>query len=279
MNLPDALDVRTGDLVALVGGGGKTSLLLARGAAWPGGCVMTTTTRLGRYQLRRVPAWLLRSDGAAALARMVAAHGRCLVVENVRGDKALGVPPKQPGRWLARPDVDLVVVEADGSRRRPVKAPAPHEPALPPAVTLVVVMAGIDALAGPIQAVAHRPERVGAITGLAPQETLTPETLARLLTHPDGGLKGIPAAARVVVCLNKVETAAQQALAREVATHVLIEPRVERVVLAALGTDQPVRHLIPSPPSSGERVRVRGASGRHRQHMANVKDPSPCPLP
>ena len=110
---------------------------------------------------------------------MLAAHGRCLVVENVRGDKALGVPAAQPGRWLARSDVDLVVVEADGSRRRPVKAPAPHEPALPPAVTLVVVMAGIDALAGPIRVVAHRPERVCALTGLAPQETLTPETLAR----------------------------------------------------------------------------------------------------
>jgi probable selenium-dependent hydroxylase accessory protein YqeC len=99
---------------------------------------------------------------------------------------------------------------------------------------LLVPVAGIDALSGPIGEVAHRPERVGAITGFAPHETLTPEALATLLTSREGGLKDLPGSARAVVLINKVESQAQRDAAREVARFVLREPRVERVAIGAL---------------------------------------------
>jgi molybdenum cofactor cytidylyltransferase len=117
---------------------------------------------------------------------------------------------------------------------RPVKAPAAHEPVIPDATGLLVAVAGIDALSGPIREVAHRPERVGAITGLDPEQTMTPDALARLLTAPEGGLKGAPPAARVAVLINKVESPAQRDAARRVARGILREPRVERVAIGAL---------------------------------------------
>ena len=41
---------------------------------------------------------------------------------------------------------DYIVVEADGSKRRPIKAPALYEPVLPRETTRVVGLIGLDAL-------------------------------------------------------------------------------------------------------------------------------------
>ena len=277
--LPAALGLTGGpELVAFVGGGGKTSLLFALAESLPGRVVITTTTRIFAAQMRLAPA-VVYADDLSPLGALLDAHGRCLVVGHVDGDKARGVAPDLPARLLARPDVDAVVVEADGSRMRPVKAPAEHEPVIPPETTLVVPVAGLDALEGPLAEVAHRAEIVKRITNdelgirneeeesvpspfgkglgrgsavLSPsgrgsdageQEWLTPAGLARLLTHPEGGLKGVPHGARVVVFLNKVESEARLDAARAAARLMLGEPRVDRVVLGAARTAAPVREV------------------------------------
>lgn len=265
--LPDALGIGMGpELVAIVGGGGKTSLMFALAAALPGRVVMTTTTRIFAAQMKRAPAVVYAND-LSPLSDALDAHGRCLVVGRVDGDKAFGVDPDLPARLLARPDVDYVLVEADGSRMRPVKAPADHEPVIPTGTTLLVPVAGMDALEGPLAEVAHRPDRIMAITSdelrVASEEwrppdhnrvmtageapvvggRLTPAGLARVLAHPHGGLKGAPPKARIVPFLNKVESAARLAAAREVARRLLVEPQIGRVALGALQTGQKVREV------------------------------------
>ena len=259
--LPDALGI--GDqpeLVAFVGGGGKTSLMFALANELPGRTILTTTTRIFAAQMKHVPA-VVYADDLSRLDDLLAAHNRCLVVGRVEGDKALGVSPDLPARLLARFNVDTVLVEADGSRMRTVKAPAEHEPVIPPQATLVIPVAGIDALAGPLDVVAHRPELIREITNyelritnedqppsaghllLSDEGCLTPAGLARVLTHPLGGLKNAPLAARIIPFINKVETAEQLAAAREAAMLMLQEPRVSRVVLGALHAADPVREV------------------------------------
>ena len=103
---------------------------------------------------------------------------------------------------------------------------------------------GIDALDRPLHAVAHRPHLVGTLTGRAQTERLRPADAATLLTHARGGLKGAPAAARVLIFINKVETAAQMENAAEIAARVASHPRVERVVLGALQSARPVRAIF-----------------------------------
>lgn len=255
LSLVDAFELRDpGHLVAIIGGGGKSSLLFALARALHGPVVLTTTTRIFAVQMKTAPSVLyadeyLLSDERLALAewpalsQSLAQHGRCLVVGRVRGEKAEGVPVELPGRLLGRPDVDYVLVEADGSRMRPCKAPAAHEPVIPPDSTLVVPMAGIDALSGSIAEVAHRPERVAALTGLGADEHLTPKDLARLMVHPAGGLKAVPVGAKVMPVLNKVESQEQEALARQTARHILRSDRVRQIVLCALATETPAREV------------------------------------
>jgi molybdenum cofactor cytidylyltransferase len=207
--------------------------MFALGRGLPGRVVMTTTTRIFAAQM----SWAAEVCTLAEenwWERLYAFDSSLLVVGGVEGDRARGVPPELPAEMLACSGVDWVVIEADGSRMLPVKAPAAHEPVVPNETSLLVVVVGVDALSGPIREVSHRPERVSTITGLTPEETLTPEALATLLTSSQGGLKDAPQAARVAVLINKVESASQLEAARRVARCVLREPGVERVAIGAL---------------------------------------------
>ena len=122
--------VRAPELVAIVGGGGKSSLLFALARSLPGRVVMTTTTRIFAAQMSRAAEVCSLADESWR-ERLDAFDSNLLVVGGVAGERAVGVPAELPAELLARPRVDWVVVEADGSRMLPVKAPAAHEPVIP----------------------------------------------------------------------------------------------------------------------------------------------------
>jgi probable selenium-dependent hydroxylase accessory protein YqeC len=233
-SLSAALALRApGELVSIVGGGGKSALLFGLARSLPGCTVLTTTTRIFANQTARAAA-TCRIGTPGFEAAMRSPRDGLLVIGEVEGEKARGVAPDVPARLLAAADVDFVIVEADGSRMRPAKAPAAHEPVVPEETTLLVVVAGIDALAGPIAETCHRPERVAALLGLSEDACLDPPQLAELLCHPEAGLKGAPAAARVALLINKIEDPAQWRAGRILAAAARQNPRIERVVLGAL---------------------------------------------
>ena len=241
LHLVEALGLpESGSLTSIVGGGGKSALLFALAGSLEGRVVMTTTTRIFASQIERASHWCTSEPAQLETALRQGRTGT-LVVGEVDGEKALGVPTELPARLLLDPGVDHVVVEADGSRMRPVKAPADHEPVVPAETTLFVVVAGIDALEAPIAECAHRPERVCALLGVRESDRLTPELLATLLGHPEGGLRKAPGSARVVVFINKVECDVSRGLARTVAERLLRMPRVERVVTGSLEGGGPYR--------------------------------------
>ncbi len=89
------------------------------------------------------------------------------------------------------------LVEADGARGRWIKAPADYEPVIPPCADVVCVVANLDAIGRPLDGrVAHRAERIAELTGASLGDAVTPELIVDLLSHPEGGFKGIPAGAR-----------------------------------------------------------------------------------
>ncbi len=149
------------------------------------------TTRIFLDQMKQAPAHLIvrerepgtglthsgpeGGDDRALLAQLTAlleAHGHVLVASDthVEAGKVAGVSAGLVDRLARAPGVDAVILEADGSRRLPFKAPADHEPVIPGSTTIVVPMVGMDALGRPLDATAvHRPERVAALTGAAPR--------------------------------------------------------------------------------------------------------------
>jgi len=99
---------------------------------------------------------------------------------------------------------DLVLVEADGSKRLPVKAPAPWEPVVPEGTDLVIGVIGLDALGEPMdERTVHRPELFASVTGCAPGDAIGWDHLVALARHPDGLFKGTGCPR--VVLLNKAD--------------------------------------------------------------------------
>ncbi len=247
MNLARAWRIERKEIVALVGGGGKTSAMFRLGddlaaAGWR--VVLTTSTHLVADQVHRVPHVILPPH--LPMTNLLITSSPTLVTGPIdsRINKAAGLPPALIDCLIPDLGVDAVINEADGARMLPFKAPAGHEPVISPGSTLVAPVVGVEAIGQALDAAhVHRPERVAALTGTEMGQTVTPETVAAVLTHPQGGLKSVPPGARVVVLINKVESAAQLETARRLADLLLACPRIEAVAIGALRRPEPIHEL------------------------------------
>ena len=247
MRLCDALQLRRGDIVSLVGAGGKTTAMyrLAQELSNDGWRVVTTTTTMIRSPAREQSKKLtVEADPDVALQRVEAALRAggpiTLVAERLEArGKLRGI---DPGLLPALGKLaDVVIVEADGARGRSLKAPAAHEPVVPPATTTLVPVVGIDAVGHALDdTIAHRAELVASLTDHTLGEAITTSLVARLLVHPQGAMKGAPLAARVMPLLNKVQDARSLATGREIADRIRSELRIERVLLGAVQSEEPV---------------------------------------
>jgi probable selenium-dependent hydroxylase accessory protein YqeC len=247
LRLADALDMTGDEVVALVGGGGKTTAMfrLAREMVEKGGnAITTTTTRIFAAQIALSPAHVAAADATRErVSAALAAHRQVLVIgpTNASDGKADGVSLgffRRLRNWC--PGV-CILNEADGSRMRPFKAPAEHEPVIPAETTLVVPVVGADVFGKTLDAEhVHRPELVSALSGAPLGTPITPEIVARVLAHPEGGRKNVPAGARVVALINKVENLPDRKPALETAERLLREPAIRSVVLASVRGNEPV---------------------------------------
>ncbi len=204
--LAAALDLGPHELIALVGGGGKTTALFALGRQLAGTVVLTTTTKMSRERTDGFEVRIRPSD--EQLERALVEHRRVLAWGADTADKAIGVTADRCDQWYDL--ADHVVVEADGSRRLPFKAPGPFEPVMPRRTTTAIACVGANAFGRVIVDRCHRPLRVAALAGCSPGERLTPPRAAKVLLSERGGRKGIPAGARFVVLLNGVKAAGDE---------------------------------------------------------------------
>lgn len=200
-----------GHVVSLVGGGGKTTLLyqMAAHCARKGWRVLATTTT---HIMQPPGAVWAQTD--AQLFRLWE-HGSYAVAGTPAPDGKLTAPsPAQLERWMAL--ADIVLIEADGAKRMPCKAPAAHEPVLLPQCDIVLAVAGVSVLGKPLEKGCFRAELARQILRVPGNTVLTPTLLAKLLASESGGKKAL-GARRFYAVLNQVDTEEQAALARQTA--------------------------------------------------------------
>lgn len=210
--LANALELGGREHVAVVGGGGKTTTMFALADQLSGTKVVTTTTKMGHDQHWGHPVLLAPTE--AELTAAVAHGGAVVAWKSIDGTKAVGVDQATCDHWFTEVEgVDHVLVEADGARRRPFKAPGPLEPVIPASTTTTIVVVGADALGRVIGDQCHRPLRVAALAGCRPYERLTPDRAATVLLHERGFLASVPPAARLAIIITKVDDTTAQAVA------------------------------------------------------------------
>lgn len=216
----DALGLGRGDVVALCGAGGKSTLARAlcadaRQAGWR--VALTATTHCG---LDADLPLVFEAAGLAAVARALDRAGVVQVVSAVgaRG-RARGLPAETAGA-LAQV-ADLILVEADGARGRLLKAPAPHEPALPRPCTVLVAVCSMTAMGVALdERHVHRLERVLALCGRTAASVVDLDVMAA--AFGPGGYGSVGDGARRVLFLGSagvVEGESVRTLAARLAPH------------------------------------------------------------
>jgi molybdenum cofactor cytidylyltransferase len=232
---------------AFTGAGGKTTALFQLARQLPAPVLVTASTHLSTAQLTLAD----RHFYISKLGELDALESQLF-----EGVVLLTGPDNGAGRTHGLDDSILdglhilagsvgvpLLVEADGSRRLPIKAPAEHEPAIPWFSNLVVVVAGLSGLGHELDEThVHRPERFAALSGLRIGERVDDQALVRVLLHPRGGLKGIPGSARRSILLNQVDNLDLFDKANGMAG-ILLE-KYQSVLVASLGEPAPRVHCV-----------------------------------
>ena len=109
---------------------------------------------------------------------------------------------------------DLVLVEADGARKKLVKAPNQTEPVITDFSNIVVGVINLKCLNQPLnQEIAHRPELFAAITTCKLEEDIKPKHLISLINHQNGLFKNCPLNAVKIVFFNCSNAASKEEIA------------------------------------------------------------------
>jgi molybdenum cofactor cytidylyltransferase len=258
MQLIQAIRLSDSACLAFAGSGGKTTALFQLAHSLNTGLVslmpgtagqpviVTATSHLHINQVKLADSHRIVEQPTDLIEMEENLQGVMLVTGPVDGvrTKAISNPCLARIRAVCRDHSLPMLIEADGSRQRPLKAPATYEPAIPDFVETVIVVTGLSGLGRPlVEEFVHRPEIFARLSGLAPGEIITSEALLRVLTHPSGGMKNIPAQARRLVLLNQADSPELQSEAKNLAEKLL--SAYHSVVIASL--DESIIHAVYEP--------------------------------
>jgi len=225
MEIKEALRLKDSPKLALVGAGGKTSALFQIASHYSGRVIITTSTHLSVDQTQWGDVHFIPTsiDNLQEFLDKTP-RGIITLTGPIVGERATGLSIETLS-WLdpycSRHCIPILI-EADGSKRRPLKAPATHEPAIPGFVKHVMVMVGVSAIGKSLNSEwVHRPEIFSALSGLKLGEQITSQSIVRVLSHLEGGLKNIPAEAKRIIFFNQVDTPVLREVVDEMAAPLL----------------------------------------------------------
>ena len=173
-------------IIAVVGSGGKTTLIHKLAARYrkEGKTVFVTTTT---HML--IEEDTLLTDDADVILRALK-ESRYAMAGIPEGEKIKALSKETFDAVCAFADV--VLVEADGAKRLPLKYPNDNEPVIPEHVDEIIVVCGLRAIGQRVKDVCHRPELVTRCLGIEAHTAITPLHIQTLIT--EGYLKTLSAA-------------------------------------------------------------------------------------
>ena len=183
------LDIEKYPVIAVVGGGGKTSLIYRLNEelqAIGKKVIISTTTHMAydpvlplvsSTELEKVPE-ILETHGFAAVADIEAVSGKMCSIEATDLQTLI-------------PLCDVMLIEADGAKRKPLKVPADWEPVIPDFADVVISVIGLDCLGKPIYKTAHRAEYTSSFLEKNLDAPVTAEDIEKIATSVHGLYKNV----------------------------------------------------------------------------------------
>jgi len=229
MKLKRALGLEGGEAVAFVGAGGKTSVMFELAGELTTPVFLTTSTHMGEWQADLADQHHVITS-AEELQKIDFNNSKTVLLTGPASADPSILEAIYQHCWTHGYSL---LIEADGARQRPIKAPAAYEPVIPPWVDQVVVMAGLGGLGKTLDSDSvHRPEIFARLAGLGLGEEIRAAHLAQVLRSASGGLKGIPEDVSRILFLNQAEGEIPQAQGARLAS--ILDDVFDRVLIGSL---------------------------------------------
>lgn len=208
------LDIRKKGIISFTGAGGKTTLMM-RIAEELARCddriLVTTTTKIFPPDQEQKCRLLLTEDKDELVRRsneafkkhnyLIAASHECL-----KTNKLIGFSPEFVDSILQSGCFQWILTEADGSARKPIKAPASHEPAVPRKSNYILGVIGLSSLGKSVSDKhVHRLNCFEHVTGQTLGDEMDAATIASLIAHRNGLFRNCPGSAETIVFLNQAD--------------------------------------------------------------------------
>lgn len=207
MSFLDALGLRNMQtpVISVVGAGGKTSLILTLADEYVSSgnnVIITTTTHMqlpaqgivSLSDLRKLQEKMRSNTGNEASSPVSPIWLGSRPDEREQawssGEEKIAAPTEEVWQTAMAMRVP-VLIEADGSKRHPCKAPAEHEPVIRSETTGVIGVLGMDSIGKEIRTVCHRPEFVADLLHTDQQHLLTWMDLIEIAVSNQGLHKSV----------------------------------------------------------------------------------------
>lgn len=195
-------------MISIVGAGGKTTVMMALAQLLAGQgkrVLVTTTTHIYVPDARVVSKCILLES--TNINTVNGEPGQVTGLgDSIAGEKLKGITITQLDDVYLSGQFDVILVEADGAKEKPIKAPASHEPVVSKRSHYVIGVLGLDGLGKLVcDRVVHRLEYFMHVTGLNEGATVTKEAYVDLVINPEGLFKNTPRNAFKILVLNKAQ--------------------------------------------------------------------------
>ncbi len=173
----------------------------------------------------------------------VAASG---TAESEGKTKLKGWAPGDIDRIAAGGIFDTVLVEADGAKHLPVKAPGENEPVIPGSTAVTAGVIGLDALGAPAEKeTVFRLEYFLKAAKTARGKRITGETILNLVNSEAGLFKNSPAGSDRIVILNKADINGRLEEGAQLAELIMKNSSsIAKVIVCSMEDDDPVKKVF-----------------------------------
>lgn len=204
MKLRDIINLNNGDTISIVGAGGKTSLMFKLAEECRDSKVLvTTSTKI-----------FVPDKGSYDCLALNARDGESFKLNKNPGIYVLGYDINSENK-LGGIDDDIlqdyqscfnyIFIEADGSKRKPVKGWGDNEPVILNSTTKTIGVVSIKAINLDVnEENVHRAERFKTITGLGDNERIGVNEITALIMHKEGLFKN--SLGKRILFVNQVES-------------------------------------------------------------------------
>lgn len=258
MNILEAVnkDKFRDSVISFSGGGGKSTLMYRSALELSSSglkVLVTTTTMIYHPDVMNRPynGIIIGSIGELARNRRSIKEGTITVAayKTLEADgktKLNGFSPAEIERVLKAGIFDAVLVEADGAKHLPIKAPGENEPVIPARSSIVFGVIGMEAINSRISDdIVFRTDIFTEVTGTKRGDRINRDVILKLVSSENGLFKNTPYRAERILVINKTDNAALEETAGDIGRYILNNNReISGVLLTSLIKDNPVLRML-----------------------------------